>query len=152
MFHFAEPELNGFGVTTCTPGFDQVGPALDVLRVAVAHGEDDDGVGGDAVVALVVPLRVDEAGVDEQVHVVAGREEDDVGLEAVRDRARLVGRGAVGLAEGDAVAVRRLLPGLDDLPHHGLRRRVADEGEVGAAGGRARAGGEGEREEEAREE
>ena len=20
MFHFAEPELNGFGVTTCTPG------------------------------------------------------------------------------------------------------------------------------------
>ena len=101
MFHFAEPELNGFGVSTCTPGLDQVVPALDVLRVAVAHREDDDGVGGDAVVGLLVPVRVDEAGVDEQVDVVPGREEDDVGLQAVRDGARLVGRGAVGLAERD---------------------------------------------------
>ena len=105
MFHFAEPELNGFGVSTCTPGLIEVLPPLDVLRVAVADGEDDDRVGGDAVVALVVPLRVDEAGVDEQVDVVARREEDEVGLEAVRDGARLVGRGAVGLAERDALAV-----------------------------------------------
>ena len=67
-------------------GLDEVGPALDVLRVAVPDGEDDDGVGGDAVVALVVPVRVDEPGVDEQVDVVAGREEDEVGLEAVRRR------------------------------------------------------------------
>ena len=97
MFHFAEPELNGFGVTTCDARLDQVVPALDVLRVAVAEREHDDRVGGDAVVALLVPVRVDEPGVDEQVHVVAGREEDDVGGQAGDDGLRLARRGAVRL-------------------------------------------------------
>src|SRR5579884_429263 len=108
---------------------DEVGPPLDVLRVAVSDGEDDDGVGGDPAVGLAAPVRVDEALVDEQVHVVAGREEDDVGPEAVRDRARLVGRRAVGLAERDALPGGGLLERLDDLPQHGLRGGVGDEGE-----------------------
>src|SRR6476646_5358426 len=50
----------------------QVGPALDVLRVAVPDREDDERVGCDAVVALPIPLRVDDAAVDEQVDVGAG--------------------------------------------------------------------------------
>ena len=132
-------------------GTHEVGPALDVLRVAVAHGEDDDGVGRDAVIALLVPLRIDKPGVDEQVDVVARREKDEICLQAVRDGPRLVGRGAVGLAEADVVSVGRLLPGLDDLPHHGLRRRIADQRQVRAAGSRGRSGGEAERQDGAGE-
>src|SRR4029079_14290087 len=97
-------------------------------------GEDDDGVGGDAAVALAVPYRVDEAVVYEQVHVVAGGGEDGGPLQALADGARLVGRGAVRLAERDVLAVRRLLPGLDDLAHHRLRRGVGDERKVRAGG------------------
>src|SRR5439155_23473412 len=47
-------------------------------------------------------------------------------------------------AERDAAAVGRLLPCLDDLPHHRLRRRVADEGEVRIARGGGGPGGEDE--------
>ena len=78
MFHFAEPELNGSGVTTCTPGLDQVVPALDLLRVAVAQREHDHRVGDDAVVGLLVPVRVDEPGVDEDLDVAGPGEERDV--------------------------------------------------------------------------
>src|SRR4029079_4299508 len=96
---------------------DQGVPALDVLGVAVPDSKDDEGVGRYAVVGLVVPLGIDEAVVDEEVDVVPRREEDDFRLQAARYCAGLVGRGAVGLAEGGVLAVRRLLPGLDDLSH-----------------------------------
>ena len=71
-FHFAEPELNGFGVTIWTPGLTRSFQRPDVLRVAAAEGEDDDGVGLVPVVGLALPALVDEAGVDERVHVEAG--------------------------------------------------------------------------------
>jgi len=122
-----------------------------MFSIAVPDREDDDSVCGDAGVALAAPVRVDQAGVDEQVHVVAGGEEDEVRLEAVRDGARLVGRGAVRLVEADAAAVRRLLPGLDDLAHHRLRRRVADERKRRVAGGSGRSAGDREGEQDARQ-
>ena len=84
---------------------DEVVPALDLLRVAVPECEHDDRVGGDAAVGLAVPVLVDEACVDEQVDVVAGGEEDDVGVQAGDDGLRLVGRGAPKRpVMGDAVA------------------------------------------------
>ena len=58
-----------------------------MLRVAAPEGEDDDGVGLVPAVGLALPALVDEAGVDERVHVEAGGEEDDVGLQAGRDGA-----------------------------------------------------------------
>src|SRR5581483_2991011 len=103
-------------------GADEVVPALDVFRVAVADGEDDDGVGCDPAVGLPAPALVDEPGVDEQVHVVACRQEDDVGGQPRGDRLRLVGRGAERLREGDVLAVGRRLPRLDDPADHRLRR------------------------------
>ena len=54
-------------------GLDQVVPALDLLRVAVAKREDDDRVRLDAVVGLLVPVRVDEPGVDEDLDVARAR-------------------------------------------------------------------------------
>ena len=71
-----------------------------------ADGEDDDRVGRDAPVGLLVPVPVDEPGVDERVHVEAGREEDDVGVQAGGDGLGLVARGAVRLREVHVLAVR----------------------------------------------
>src|SRR6187551_219285 len=74
----------------------QVVPALDFLRVAVTKAEDDDRVPDHAVVALLVPVRADQALVDEIVDVVAGVEDHAVGRKAVRDGLTLGRRGAVG--------------------------------------------------------
>ena len=107
MFHFAEPELNGFGVTTWTPGLTRSAQPLMCFGLPFRTAKTTTVSARDAVVALAVPVRVDEAGVDEQVDVVAGGEEDEVGLQAVRDRARLVGRRRRSdWREADARAVR----------------------------------------------
>ena len=92
-----------------------------------------------------MPVLVDEARVDEQVDVVTGGEKDDVRGEPGRHGLRLVGGGAVGLREGDAAAVGRRLPGLDDLAQHRLRRRVGDHVDRGGAGSRGGGEGEGEK-------
>jgi hypothetical protein len=118
-------------------GLQQVVPAADVLRVAVTDGEDDDRVGDDAAVGLPVPLRIDEARLDELVDVRRQRQRDDVSLQACLDSAGLVARSAVRLGERDVVALRRRLEHRDQLRVGLPRRGVGDQGQVGARAGRA---------------
>ena len=109
------------------PGLEQVVPRLDVLRVALAHDEGDDGRRDETLVRAVLPGRVDEAGVDEPRHVGLGRERDDVGLLAGLDGTRLVAGGAEGGLEADALALGCLPEGRDQLVVDDLRGRVRDE-------------------------
>ena len=145
MFHFAAPEVNGFAVITSTPGLDQVVPALDLLRVARADGEDDDRVRDDALVRLLVPVRRRRAlprrGSRRRARSRAGRCPP-----AGRSRPRAPGRPrrrTTGVKR-DVLALRRLLPGLDDRAERLAGDGVADEAQrhVARAGGR---GGRSER-------
>ena len=99
MFQRALPEVNGFGVTTCTPGLIRSSQLGDVLRVALAHDDHRDRVGDEAVRRVLVPAGGHQPGLDELVDVRFEREVDDVGVQAGGDRAALFARGAVGLAE-----------------------------------------------------
>src|SRR3954468_17176243 len=65
----------------------QVAPPLDVLRVALADREHHDGVSDHALVGVLVPALVHEAGVHEASHVRLERERDDVGAQAALDGA-----------------------------------------------------------------
>ena len=105
MFHWAPPDVNGFGVITSTPSFEQVVPGLDVLRVPGPDGEDDHGVRDHSVVVVLVPVRVDQARVDEGGHVGLEGEGDDVGRQPFLDGAPLLAGGCVGLLEVEALAV-----------------------------------------------
>ena len=133
MFHFAPPEVNGFGCDHLDAVLQQVVPGLDVLRVALARREHDDGVGDEAVVLVLVPVRGDLLGLDELVDVRRQRQRDDVGVQAGLDGAGLVAGGAVGLLEADVLAVGGLLEGGDDLLVRLLRRRVGDQAEAARA-------------------
>ena len=103
-FHFAEPELNGLGVTTSRPGWSRSSQVLMFfglpLRVTIVTTEPN----GDALVLAGVPVVGDEARVDELRDVGLDGEVHDVGREPGRDLARLVARRAVGLAERHALA------------------------------------------------
>ena len=86
---------------------EEVVPRLDALRVAGADREDDHGVREHPVVLVLVPARVDEAGVDERGDVGLEREVDDVGREPLLDGAALLAGGRVGLLEVPALALGR---------------------------------------------
>src|SRR3954453_10123685 len=118
---------------------EQVVPGADVLRVALADDEADDRLRDEALRRRARPVLADEPVLDEAVHVRRERERHDVGGEARLDRAALVTGGAVGLAEADAVAGRRLLEAGDDLVVDDLRGRVGDERELGLRAAAARA-------------
>ena len=126
----------------------EVVPALDLLRVPVAHDEHDDRVRHHALVRLLLPLRIDDVG-HERVDVGSEREGDDVGVEAGLDGPCLLPGGAVRLLEVDVLALRSLLEHGDQLSVGLARRRIRDEAQVrvGAAlgCGGADAGGRGER-------
>src|SRR3954470_12371547 len=84
MFHFAAPDVNGFGVRTLTPGLSRschvwmlFGAALRTLPLADVGRAAR--LGDAAVGAGVRRGLVPEAGVDEPVHVGSERERDDVG-------------------------------------------------------------------------
>ena len=85
----AMPAVNGFGVTTSTPGLTRSFQPLMCFGLPLRSAEHDDRVPDDAVVALLVPVLVDLPLVDEVVHVVPRVEDHDVGGQAVRDRLRL---------------------------------------------------------------
>ena len=127
MFHLAIPPVNGLTVTTPTPGLRQVVPPFDLLRVAVAEPVDDDRVPDDAVVALLVPVLVDQPLVDEIVDVVAGVEDHAVGGKAVGHRLALGRRRTVGRTDVDVVTRRRLAKLFDQPRQHRPRRRVRHE-------------------------
>ena len=112
---------------------DEVVPGLDVLRVALADGEHHDRVGDEPVVLVLVPVRRDESLVDKPRDVRLERERRDVRVEAGDDCVSLVARGAVGLLERDALAVRRLVEGGDDLLVRLLRGGVGDQRQAAAA-------------------
>ena len=129
---------------------DQVIPGLDVLRVARADHEDDDGVLDDAVVLVFAPVLGHHPRVDQTRHVRLEREVNDVGGLAGLDRARLVARGAERVRELDALALRGgVEPGFELLGVGLLGSRVGDHvdraaGAVGRAFGGASAGGDSE--------
>ena len=80
MFHWAPPEVNGLGVMTSTSSLTRSSQVWMFFGVALADREHDDRVGDEAVVLVLLPVRVDEAGVDEAVDVRLQRERDDVGV------------------------------------------------------------------------
>src|SRR5256714_1779953 len=106
---------------------DEVAPVADVLRVAVPEHEDDHRARDHPVPAVLVPARADEARPHERPDVGLEREGDDVRVQAVHDRLRLVARRAVRLREAHALASLRLPEGVDQLAVRLLRRRVRDE-------------------------
>ena len=89
-FHRAPPDVNGFGGDDLDAGLGEVGPAGDVLRVALAHDEHDDRVGDVAAVLILVPIGGDEAFLDEPGHVGLQRERDVVGAQPGNDCPALV--------------------------------------------------------------
>src|SRR4051794_27708393 len=116
---------------------EQVVPRPDVLRVALADDEADDGLRDEPLRGRARPVLVDEAGLHEPVHVGRERERHDVGREARLDGAALVAGGAEGLLERDAGALLRLAERRDDLVVDDLRRGVGDERQL-RLGGRVR--------------
>jgi hypothetical protein len=106
-----------------------------VLRVAVAHDEDDDGARDEPVVLVLIPVLRDQALDDQRVEVRLQREVDDVGGLAGDDRACLrLGR-SVRLRELDVLARGCLLERGDELLEGLLRRGVGDEVERRALAG-----------------
>ena len=104
-FHFAPPEVWTFGVDDVDAGLDQVGPGADVLRVALADGEDDDGARDDSVVTASSSTSA-RRGSALTSDVMSGSSENATtsALRPAIDRARLLARGAVGLLERRALA------------------------------------------------
>src|SRR5437764_1425368 len=111
---------------------EEVRPVVDALGVALADHERDHRVGDEAVPLVLVPVRVHEPGLHDLVHVGRERELDDVRGEARHNGPCLVAGGAEGLAEGHALAGRRLLESRDELAVGLLRRRVGHEGDLAA--------------------
>src|SRR3954447_4106773 len=122
-------------------GLQQVVPRVDVLRVALADDEADDRTRDEAARRRARPALVDEARLDEAVHVGGQRERHDVGREARLDRAALVAGGAERLLEADPAARLGPAEAGDDLVVDHLRRGIGDERQLrlGAAAGRAAA-------------
>ena len=77
----------------------------------------------------VAPVRADDAGLDEPLHVGLDRERDDVGVEPRLDGAALLARGAERGLEADVLARVGLLELGDDLVVDDLGGRVRDERE-----------------------
>ena len=124
MFHLAIPPVNGLTVTTPTPGLRR-SFHLDLLRVAVAEAEDDDGVPDDAVVALLVPALVDQSLVNEVVDVVpVFRITPSAGSPLAA--CPWAEDGPIGRADVDAGTLRRLLELGDELVEDRPRSRVRD--------------------------
>ena len=143
MFHFAPPEVNGFGVITSTPSLVRSSQVLMFFGLPLRGREHDDRVGDEAVVLVLVPVGRDLLGLDELVDVGRERQRDDVGLQAGLDRAGLVAGRAVGLLEADVLAVGGLLEGGNDLLVGLLGRRVGDEREARPARGSRGCAGQG---------
>ena len=138
-FQRAPPEVNGFGVITSTPSSVRSSHVGDPLGVALADGEDDDGVGDHPLVLGARPARVDEARLDETLHVRRERERHDVGAEARLDGPALLAGAAVGLVERHALAGRRLCELLRELLVRLAGSGVRDEGQLVALRARGRA-------------
>mmetsp|Transcript_38549 Transcript_38549/g.63491 ORF Transcript_38549/g.63491 Transcript_38549/m.63491 type:complete len:347 (-) Transcript_38549:206-1246(-) len=86
----------GVGDDDLHAGPGQVAPVLDALGVALAHQEDDGGrVGAGVVRQLFLPVGTEQAAVGQRVDVIGQGQGDDIGLQAVDDRARLLARAAV---------------------------------------------------------
>src|SRR6266542_4067068 len=115
---------------------DQLIPGPDLLGVALANDEGDDGLADDALVLPSVPALRDDAGLDELGHVRLERQLDDVCGQAVDHCSGLIARGAVRLGEGNALSGSSRLEGGDDLLVRLLRRRVGDERHLRARRGR----------------
>ena len=126
MFHFAPPEVNGFGVITSTPSFSRSSQVLMFLGLPLRVASTTTEFVTKPSYSSLFQSCGDLLGLDQLVHVGRQRQGDDVGLEAGLDGAGLVAGGAVGLLEPDVLAVGGLLEGGDDLLVRLLRRRVGD--------------------------
>ena len=85
----AEPELNGFGVTTSRPGLKQVVPVFDALRVARTRHDGDYRSERNSVVGVLVPVLIYQTGIDQTGDVGLDGEVDEVCLGTVLHLARL---------------------------------------------------------------
>src|SRR5829696_6850265 len=94
-------------------------------------------VGGDALVAVGVPVLGDQAGLDQLGHVRLQRQGHHVARQPVLDRAGLVARAAVGLADPDALASVGLLERRDEGFVRLPGGRVGNQGQLVAAAARA---------------
>src|SRR5829696_6460250 len=119
------------------PWLDQVVPGADVLGVALAGDQDHHRVGDHALVAVGVPVLGDQAGLDQLGHVRLQRQGHHVARQPVLDRAGLVARAAVGLADPDALASVGLLERRDEGFVRLPGGRVGNQGQLVAAAARA---------------
>ena len=83
-FHFAEPELNGLGVTTSTPGLSRSSQSLMPLGLPLRTTMVTTEPNGMPLVASAFQSSVDQAGVDQAGDVGLDGEVDDVGRGAGR--------------------------------------------------------------------
>src|SRR3954451_3671302 len=105
----------GVGVDHVDARLQQVLPRVDALGIALADDEHGDRLGNDALGGAVLPVRRDEACVDLAGDVRLQGEVDEVRVLTRLDRAALVARRAVRLAEGHVLACVRVLERLDDV-------------------------------------
>ena len=109
----------------------EVAPVLDVLRVAGADHEGRQRVEGRGVVRqLRLPVGGDEAVVGEGLDVDHLVEGDDVGLEALHHRARLLRRAGVALVDLQRPAVLGLEVGGELLVDRGVELAADVVGDV----------------------
>ena len=106
MFQRAPPEVNGLGVTTWTPGLIRSAQVLMCLGLPLRTMNTTTELVTMPWSVLSQPAATSPA-LTRRVDVGLEREVDDVGRQAVGDRAALVAGGAVGLVEAHALAGRR---------------------------------------------
>ena len=111
VFQRAPPEVNGFGVTTWTPGLSRSSQVLMFLGLPLRTASTTTELVTKPSYWSCVPVRRDELGLDELVDVGRKRQRHDVGRQAGLDRALLVAGGAVGLLEASTPLPARRLAG-----------------------------------------
>ena len=133
-FQRAPPEVNGFGVITWTPGLTRSSQPLMFLGLPLRTAST-------TTESVTMPLywlafQLLSTSPLSTSRVMSGSSENSTTSagQAAVDRAALVARRAVGLVEGDALALGRLLERRDQGRVRLLRRRVGDEADLVAAG------------------
>ena len=97
MFHFAPPDVNGFGSITSTPSLVRSSQVLMFFGLPLRTAKTTTELVTKPSYLSLFQSVGDVLRVDELVDVGRERQRDDVGVEAGLDRPRLVAGGAVGL-------------------------------------------------------
>ena len=84
-FQRAPPEMNGFGVITSTPGLTRSFQPLMCFGLPGRTERTTTESVTMPVVAVLVPVRRDDPGLDQALHVGIEREHRDIGLRPLQD-------------------------------------------------------------------